>query len=562
MKMELPEIGPAERTPLVEALLGIIRQLMDRVAELERGQQQLRDEVARLKGQKERPDIKPSTLESSEPPAAAADAGTGKGRRRGKPTGPRTEALIIHETTQVEPPDLPPGATFRQFEPLVIQDLKLETWNTKYERARYDLPGGGSVLAPLPAGVLPVAGGHFGANLVAFILSQHYQAMVTQPVLLEQLWDYGIAISAGQLHVLLTENKDHFHKEKAALLAAGLTTATYIGTDDTGARHQGKNGFTTAIGNDLFAYFETTDSKSRLNFLHVLQGERRTYVINDTTLAYWQQQGLPEALVNNLTKGPQEFAGVAAWQARLAELRITNERHVRIATEGTLLGGLIDRGVSPHLIVLSDGALQFIILLHAACWIHAERPLLKMVPHNDEHRAVIETMRGHIWELYKDLKTYKLHPDPAQQPILAARFDALVEQRTGYPNVNQVLKSMRAMKVDLLRVLEHPEIPLHNNAEESDIREFVKRRKISGGTRSAAGRRCRDTFASLKKTCRKLGVCFWDYLKDRVAGLGRQVGLADLIRQKAQEAAAKKLTASSTSGAAEAAATIAVAVPV
>lgn len=561
MKIELPEIGPDERTPLVETLLGLLRQLMDRVAEFERLHQELRDENARLKGQKERPDIKPSTLEKPEKPTDAAGAGTGKGRRRGKPTGPRTEELVIHETTQVEPPDLPPGATFRQFESIVIQDLKLETWNTKYERARYDLPGGGSVLAPLPAGVLPVEGGHFGAKLVAFILSQHYQALVTQPVLLEQLWDYGITISAGQLHCILTEHKDHFHKEKAEMLGAGLTTATYIGADDTGARHQGKNGFTTAIGNDLFAYFETTDSKSRLNFLHILQGDVRTYVINETTLVYWNQQGLPEALLNNLATGPLEFADEEAWKARLAELRITNERHVRIATGGTLLGGLTDRGVSPNLIVLSDGALQFVILLHAACWIHAERPLIKMVPHNDAHRAVIETIRGQLWELYKALKTYKLNPDPAQKPLLEARFDTLVEQRTGYPNVDQVLKSMCERKADLLRVLEHPEIPLHNNAEESDIREFVKRRKISGGTRSAAGRRCRDTFASLKKTCRKLGICFWEYLTDRVAGLGRLPRLADVICQKAQEAAAKKPPAPSPPGALEAAATTAVAVP-
>jgi hypothetical protein len=83
-------------------------------------------------------------------------------------------------------------------------------------------------------------------------------------------------------------------------------------------------------------------------------------------------------------------------------------------------------------------------------------------------------------------------------------------------------------------VLGRPEVPLHNNAMESDIREFVKRRKVSGGTRSANGRRCRDTFASLKKTCRKLGVCFWQYLQDRVRGLARIPRLADLIRHKAQ----------------------------
>jgi Transposase IS66 family len=85
----------------------------------------------------------------------------------------------------------------------------------------------------------------------------------------------------------------------------------------------------------------------------------------------------------------------------------------------------------------------------------------------------------------------------------------------------------------LLRVFERPEVPLHNNASESDIREYVKKRKISGSTRSAAGRRCRDTFATLKKTCRKLGQNFWHYLQDRVRGLGKVARLADHIRQRA-----------------------------
>jgi hypothetical protein len=126
---------------------------------------------------------------------------------------------------------------------------------------------------------------------------------------------------------------------------------------------------------------------------------------------------------------------------------------------------------------------------------------------------------------------------------LEARFDALVNQRTVYPSINGVLKEMRDHKADLLRVLERPEVPWHNHGRESDLREYVKRRKISGGTRSDAGRRCRDTFASLKKTCRKWGVRFWDYLQDRVRGLGQLPRLADVIRQKAQEATTKKAVA-------------------
>ena len=128
-------------------------------------------------------------------------------------------------------------------------------------------------------------------------------------------------------------------------------------------------------------------------------------------------------------------------------------------------------------------------------------------------------------------------------PALTARFAALCQQQTVYPSINQVLKDMHEHQADLLRVLDRPEVPLHNNASESDIRDYVKKRKISGSTRSNDGRRCRDTFASLKKTCRKLGIRFWDYLRDRVRGLGQVARLANLIRQRTGEAIAAKAQA-------------------
>jgi Transposase IS66 family len=530
MKMELPDIPAEERSPLVESLLAIIRVQQDRIEQLEEMVQQLRDEIARLKGQKPRPDIKPSRLESTKPKTEGQEGG----KRPGSAKRPKTAELHINHETLLHLDSPPAGATFRGYEAYVVQDLVIKNDNTRYLRARYNLPGGGSVLAPFPAGVLPVAGGHFGAQLITYILDQYHQAQVTEPLLLQQLWEFGIDISAGQLHRILTENHEPFHQEKGELLAAGLAESSYIGTDDTGARHRGKNGYCTVIGNDLFAYFESTDSKSRLNFLQVLQGSQRDYAINDAALAYWERQKLAAALVEQLSRGPQAFVGESAWQARLAELAITDERHVRLVTEGALLGGLVARGVAPDLGVLSDGAPQFVLFVHAGCWVHAERPLAKLVPCNDQHRDAIEKIRTQIWELYQELKAYRQQPDEAQRPVLAARFDALVEQRTGYPSIDGVLKEIRDHKADLLRVLQRPDIPLHNNAMESDIREFVKRRKISGGTRNDAGRRCRDTFASLKKTCRKLGVCFWDYLQDRLRGLGKIPRLAELIRQKAR----------------------------
>jgi hypothetical protein len=529
MKMELPEIRPEERSPLVESLLAIIQQLLDRVQQLEETNRQLRDEVAVLKGQKPRPQIRPSQLESAPPPTLREDS-----QRPGSKKRPKNAQLVIDDEIILLPAeDLLPESVFKGYEPYVVQELIIEVRTIRYLRARYELPDGGSVLAPLPPDVPP--GSHYNATLIGFILQQYYHGHVTQPLLLEELHDFGVSISTGQLNGILTENKDLFHQEKDEVRTAGLQTASYIGTDDTGARHQGRNGYCTVICNDLFTCFESTDSKSRLNFLQVLHGSQRLYAINETTLEYWEQQELPAAVVEKLSQGPQQFTKEPSWQARLAELDITNERHVRMATEGALLGGLIERGVAAELGVLSDGAPQFDLLVHASCWVHAERPLARMVPYNDQHRAVIEKIRQQIWELYKDLKAYKQKPDATQKAVFEVRFDSLCDQEVSYPSIKGVLKEIRDHKADLLRVLERPEVPLHNNAAESDIREYVKKRKINGSTRSEAGRRCRDTFTSLKKTCRKLAVNFWDYLQDRVRRLGKVPRLADVIRQRAAD---------------------------
>ena len=81
-----------------------------------------------------------------------------------------------------------------------------------------------------------------------------------------------------------------------------------------------------------------------------------------------------------------------------------------------------------------------------------------------------------------------------------------------------MLRRLKRRQAELLKVVEKPELLLHNNFSEQDIRKFVTKRKISGSTRSESRRRCRDTFLSLKKTCRNLGFSFWEYLTDRLGG--------------------------------------------
>lgn len=529
MKLELPTIPDAERTPLVEGLLAIIDAQHTSIQQLVQTVQQLRDDIATLKGQSPRPKIAPSTLET--PPKTPPLPGQ---KRPGSAKRPKNDSFLAPVEVKIPFPAPPPGALSQGYEDYVVRELVFEAKVTRYRRERIRTPDGHSLLAPLPDEVVP--GSHFGPNLLGYILNQYHQCHVTQALLLEQLHDLGIAISAGQISGILTENLDGFHQEKAAVLTAGLAVSSYIGVDDTGARHQGHNGYCTALGNDLFAYFESTDSKSRLNFLQVLRGASSGYAINEVTLAYWERQELAAAVVESLRAGPRQFVAEAVWQARLTELGITSQRPVRIATEGALLGQLIEQGVSADLVILSDGAPQFDILVHASCWVHAERPLARAVPYNEAHRLALEQVRQQLWDLYQDLKAFRAQPDATQKAALEARFDLLVGQRSDYPtSIGAALKEMRVHKADLLRVLERPEVPLHNNGTESIIRSYVKTRKISGGTRSTSGRRCRDTFASLKKTCRKLGVSFWAYLQDRLRGLGKLPQLADLIRQRASE---------------------------
>ena len=206
---------------------------------------------------------------------------------------------------------------------------------------------------------------------------------------------------------------------------------------------------------------------------------------------------------------------------------------MRIATEGALLGSLLLKGFNPELVILSDGAGQFAILLHALCWIHAERLIHKLIPVSDSQRDAVCLVRDHLWTLYRDLKAYKIQPDTDKIAALKARFDALFTQTTSYETLDNLLQRLHRHKDELLLVLTRPEIPLHTNGSETDIRDYVKKRKVSGGTRSDLGRQCRDTFTSLKKTCRKLGVSFWQYLLDRVSKTHAISPLPTLIRNAA-----------------------------
>lgn len=529
----MPEIPESEQTPVVVELLTLLEQFSLAVQQQAEEIGLLKDEVRVLKGEKKRPTFKPSKLDEETDKPKERDTKTVDDKKRpGSKKRSKNAELTIHEDQVIQPLEsVPPGSRFKGYRNFVVQELAISTKNTRYRLARWETPDGQTLTGQLPTSL---KGRHYGPLLVSYIIYQHHHCQVTQPLLAEQLREWGVDISTGEINRILSEGKEDFHQEKDDLLKAGLSVSAYITVDDSGARHKGQNGYVTQVGNDDFAWFESTGSKSRINFLELLCAGDKDYRINDQTLSYWKSQKLPQRPLAKLEGHPQRyFSDAEQWEAHLDALQITAARHRRIATEGALLGSVKKGGRCEDLVIVSDGAGQFNILQHALCWIHTERLIHTLIPLNEGHREDIAKVRSDIWEFYRELKGYKEQPSDKQKSALNERFDAIFSQRTRYELLNQLLKRIRQNKSELLLVLERPEIPLHTNGSERDIRDYVKKRKVSGGTRSETGRRCRDTFASLKKTCRKQKISFWHYLLDRLTGSGEIPELSELVLRSA-----------------------------
>ena len=250
-----------------------------------------------------------------------------------------------------------------------------------------------------------------------------------------------------------------------------------------------------------------------------------------------REHAMAGPIMRQLAGHPQRhFASPAAWQHHLEQLGITalqvTPDPVRVATEAALWGAIAEHGFLHEAVIVSDDAGQFNVGRHALCWIHAERLVHKLETFTDQQRAAQQLVRGLIWWFYADLKAYRLAPNSRRRNEMRARFDRIFLRTTGFATLDRLLQRQHANKAELLMVLDHPEIPLHTNGSENDIRCHVTKRQVSGGTKTDIGRDCRDAFLGLGKTCQKLGVAFWNYLGARigVGGTPTVPRLADIIR--------------------------------
>ena len=158
----------------------------------------------------------------------------------------------------------------------------------------------------------------------------------------------------------------------------------------------------------------------------------------------------------------------------------------RLSKNGKAMVQKLAQGIPANLSIISDDAGQFNVFDHVLCWIHAERIINRLIALNDDHVNAVDAVREQLWQIYRDLKAYKLDPTATQVEAITLRFQTMCSTQTVYATLNQSLKRMGNNQHELLRVLYKPYLPLHNNLSERDIHDYVKKRKISVSKRSDA----------------------------------------------------------------------------
>jgi len=534
--VDLTGIQDERARQLISRLLNLLEDVTADLRDAQAEIQRLRDENNRLKGEQGKPTI-PSNLPQSPP----ADHSSERERRKPRTWSKGRKNATIHidreQVLEVNAAILPPDAEFKGYEEVVVQDVVFRTDNIRFLKAKYYAPSTGKTyLATLPRGYE----GQFGPGLKALTLVLYSGGQMSEPKLLELFGSVGVQISAGQLSNLLIKDQEVFHAEKDAVYTAGLQSSPWQHLDETGTRVNGQNHHCHIVCNPLYTAYHTTPSKDRLSVLDVLRhGQPRTFRCNAEALGYLEQVGLSAATRDTLTRlpGAQDVdeASLRQWlDAHLPRLGPQQRKWILDATAVAAYHAQV--GFPVVRLLVCDDAPQFnwVTAELALCWVHEGRHYKKLTPYVPHHRKLLDEFLGRFWAFYDELLIYRQQPAAAERVRLAAAFDMLFSTVTGYQALDERIAKTQAKAACLLRVLEHPEIPLHNNPAELGARMRVRKRDVSFGPRTAAGTQAWDTFMTLAATAKKLGVSFYHYIHDRVSGANQMPGLANLIEAQAK----------------------------
>jgi regulator of replication initiation timing len=540
-QIDLDQIQDVERAKgAIVGLLNSVEDLQATVRQLQAENQRLRDEINHLKGEQGKPDIKPNRR--GKQPGPGNDHSSEAERRKPQAwhKGSKLAQIKIdrEEVLTIDPARLPADAEFKGYEDSVVQDVVIQTDNVLYRKEKYYSPSEHrTYLAELPPGYT----GQFGPGLKALALVQYYACNMAEPKIREFFANVGILISEGELSNWLIKDWPDLHAEKAAIYEAGLRSSPWQHLDDTATRVNGDNQHCHVVCNPLYTAFFTTASKDRLTILDVLRNlQVRTFRVNAETIEFLHVFGLSQRIVHTVHSLPQNQDFNESEMSRLLDERLPHlgpQQRVRILEAAAVAAYHAQPEFPVVKLLVCDDAPQFnwVTAELALCWVHEGRHYKKLAPCISQHRAELDKFTKRFWAYYDQLLSYRKQPGLAEKARLADEFDLLFSTVTAYRALDERIEKTKLKKASLLMVLDHPEIPLHNNPAELGARQRVRKRDVSFGPRTQDGAKAWDTFMTLTATAKKLGVSIYHYIHDRVSGAFELPDLADTITQRAAE---------------------------
>jgi hypothetical protein len=522
-----------------------IEDLLNLVEHLVADQEALRQEVQRLKQQLDNK-RRAKTTNAADDGKPDSDHSSEKHRRKRRETKPRSagdrrsfKELTIHETIEcpVDPETLPPDAVRVEDESVVVQDIEIKPRNIRFQRqAYYSATEKKFFRSPLPGGY---DAGDFGATLRALILSLKYCGNMSESKIGEFLKNFDVQISAGSLSNILTNTAKSFEDEFHDLFTAGLASTPYQQTDDTSARVKGKFWHTHVVCNPYYTAFFTRPRKDRLTVLEVLQNTSDPrFRLGEKTVQLLQAEfNVPQKWRLALEQLGEVDLDKPSLDELLGGWFGEGNQQLRTAIEQTAATVYYRQQTRVPVVetLVCDDAKQFKSITDhlALCWIHAGRHYEKLSPVVSRHVKLLDAFRERYWDYYAALGRYRDGPTTAEADRLRLEFDELFLTRTGYAALDDRIDKTASKKDELLTVLSHPEVPLHNNASELGARVSARRRDVSLHSRSVRGALAMDIFTTLIQTCKKLGISAYAYLSDRLTHRYAMPSLSASIRTAA-----------------------------
>lgn len=480
-------------------------------AELEEKLSELQDEIRRLKGEKKKPKIKPANTKELNPAP-----------RKNRSKSSKEDIEIDEEVeVDVDKDELPTDAKFVGTRDVVIQEMIIKRRNIKFVIRRYY----SKVLGKVIEGKIPdeFKGREFGPQLISFILYQYYKNRVPHQKIIEMLSDWGSKISAGSVCSILNNLKEDFAVDLKSAKDAGLKKSSMLHIDDTGARISGLSAYTFGVSNKYFTQYTTSFEKNRWSAVGaILQGEQK-FLINQDAINFIAKKLRRPKVTIFFSMLKNEKVLTRHELEKLFEDPIFDDvtkKQRDIVRTACAISALREGSIGPPIrFLVSDDGTNFVDLIknHQLCWVHEIRSyklseVFKKIEF-DTLNKLVETWQS----FYKLMKDYKNNPSGALRIKIRSDFDRITTQKTGVKQLDAQLDRTRKKVDKLLLFLKYPQLPLHNNFCENDLRERVIKRKISHQNRSVQGVKSWDLMLSLASTCRKLNLSFWRYLEDRVS---------------------------------------------